>query len=653
MEHAKKLHELTINVSSQSRTNLITNTTFFTMDVQTGKKIINFTLENEPLDLTNAIVMLAFDFVNTGTSKIIDSEDGSVTIENAEQGQCSVVLPNHLYEYSGQVLVHTYILFDDGRSLDAGVIVTEFEESWLDQELDEMTEFYVRRFENLADEIKERANVIRVEIEEAREDIENVKTKIKQFKSDSQESIKDFVQETKNNVVEAMNGVKSDIKDFNSSVKDDIKNTLIEIQNQVKEKIIEAETEFLNLNEEIKSKLREKLEDLNSAAELKEAIKELMKEMKGQFETDVEAILQTTTEIREQIESDKVSILDFHEHLADDEIHVTVEDRERWNSVRPSEFSIQSTDGSVRDWQTMSKDELDELTTNGELVPGQYFTVPDAEASVLDGFVSQEDLEAHVGDESHTAILPGNHFTPETNISNYPRGFSVFHVSGAAGWPSSSGTVETLRIYDGRMTQNFTDTTRANPRRWYRIGHWDSPNVGRWSNWQHQADRSWVENEARVTRMRSIRSVTDWNNLTSIHNTMSDGDVVNLVSVSGSVDGPFGGGYCQGFYFRFDNFMSGNGLAMAYSASSPHAHHTMAIRRLSRGNWFPWRYPTTTTTFTAPITFEGAGDNDENVEVSRDILEQFLLDKMSNDEKQELCEYAKTKLEEANNNGDI
>ena len=50
--------------------------------------------------------------------------------------QCRVMLPNHVYNYEGQVLVHVYILFEDGRSLDCGVIVTEFEKSWLDTEVE-------------------------------------------------------------------------------------------------------------------------------------------------------------------------------------------------------------------------------------------------------------------------------------------------------------------------------------------------------------------------------------------------------------------------------------------------------------------------------------------------------------------------------------
>ncbi|MCL2559285.1 MAG: BppU family phage baseplate upper protein [Turicibacter sp.] len=156
MNQVNKQHELTINISAGTRGNIVTNTTFFTMDVKTAKKIINFTHASGPVDLTHATVVLGFEFVGTNASKIIDSEDGSVVIEDATAGVCSVLLPNHLYDYEGQVLVHVYITYEDGRSLDCGVIVTEFEESWLDRELDEMSPFYVQRFEDLADTIKAR-----------------------------------------------------------------------------------------------------------------------------------------------------------------------------------------------------------------------------------------------------------------------------------------------------------------------------------------------------------------------------------------------------------------------------------------------------------------------------------------------------------------
>jgi len=136
MSQVNKQHELTIDINPRSRTNIQTNTTFFSMDVNTAKKVINFTQNNEPVDLTDATVLLGFEFVGAESTKIVDSKDWSVVIEDATAGQCIVSLPSHLYEYEGRVLIHVYIEYADGRSLDCGIIVTEFQKSWLDSKIE-------------------------------------------------------------------------------------------------------------------------------------------------------------------------------------------------------------------------------------------------------------------------------------------------------------------------------------------------------------------------------------------------------------------------------------------------------------------------------------------------------------------------------------
>jgi len=158
-----KLSELTINVDANTRNNIVTSTEFFTQDIMTGRKNIKFRLGNRPLDLTGAKVLIGFEFIADNRSKIIDSEDGSVSIESAEQGLCRLDLPNWKYDYDGRVLIHTYVKYENGQSFDAGVIVTEFRKSWLDSELGEMDRFYVKRFEDLARELRERAEAIKTE----------------------------------------------------------------------------------------------------------------------------------------------------------------------------------------------------------------------------------------------------------------------------------------------------------------------------------------------------------------------------------------------------------------------------------------------------------------------------------------------------------
>lgn len=167
-----KVDELTINATAMNRQNHNNNTTFFSFDRRTAKKILHLQIEGQPLDLTNATVILGFQFVGADASRILDSTDENLVIESAEYGLLSVVLPNDIYAYSGEVLVHVYVEFADGRSLDMGVIVTRFEESWIDTDLAEMEQKSIRSFEELRMEILHRADEINGFIDELREKIE-------------------------------------------------------------------------------------------------------------------------------------------------------------------------------------------------------------------------------------------------------------------------------------------------------------------------------------------------------------------------------------------------------------------------------------------------------------------------------------------------
>ena len=346
-----KSHELTINISAQSRTNITTNTTFFSMDVNTGKKIINFTHENNSVDLTDATVLLGFEFAGAGTSKIIDSVDGSVVIEDAVNGQCSVMLPNHFYQYEGQVLVHVYIKYHDGRSFDAGIIVTEFSESWLDSELDEMADFYVRRFENLAMEIKERALEIRTgleqELSDLSEKLESIRSqletggigngtvpdmtdfkteiltrltefevgigaKLEAFKNDmmaddvlndkilqSLKALEAEVTETKERLIAE---AKEATTNFGADLRAEVETSILELKEQVRAEIIARELEFTNLSDELKAQIRLLFEDLNTATEIKLALAELVQAIKADFNDDVYEIMRAAETIRAEIE---------------------------------------------------------------------------------------------------------------------------------------------------------------------------------------------------------------------------------------------------------------------------------------------------------------------------------------------------------------
>lgn len=162
MENLYVTSEITLNKTADKRISPIpTNTEFFTYDRRVAKKYINFQFEGDPLNLTDANVILGFHFVAAGQSVIFESVDGSIKIEDPEAGKVNVILPNDIYAYSGSVIIYVYVEFPNGQSLDYPAFTTDFQESWIDQDLDEMAEFYVKRFEDLRNEVL--ASVERVE----------------------------------------------------------------------------------------------------------------------------------------------------------------------------------------------------------------------------------------------------------------------------------------------------------------------------------------------------------------------------------------------------------------------------------------------------------------------------------------------------------
>lgn len=179
MEELYITSEITLNKTTDERVSPIpTNTEFFTYDQHVAKKVINFQLEGEPLDLSETNVILGFYFVNADCSFLLESADGSVAIEDAKQGKVSVMLPNDMYAYSGQVLVYVYVEFHNGQSLDYPVFSTQFQESWIDQKLDEMASFYVKRFEDLREAVKEVVDKSNEQLFQLQQKVEKIEDKV-------------------------------------------------------------------------------------------------------------------------------------------------------------------------------------------------------------------------------------------------------------------------------------------------------------------------------------------------------------------------------------------------------------------------------------------------------------------------------------------
>lgn len=186
MENLYVTSEITLNKTAEKRSSPIpTNTEFFSYDQRVAKKIINFQFKGEPLDLTEANVILGFDFVTAGQSVIFESDDGSIKIKDPTAGKVNVMLPNDIYAYSGAVIIYVFVEFSNGQSLDYPAFSTEFKESWLDQDLEEMAQFYVKRFEDLRNLVLEQASGIDHDLTEFEDRINQIESDIAAFDIDA------------------------------------------------------------------------------------------------------------------------------------------------------------------------------------------------------------------------------------------------------------------------------------------------------------------------------------------------------------------------------------------------------------------------------------------------------------------------------------
>ncbi|MFZ4853093.1 hypothetical protein ACOYX4_08790 [Enterococcus entomosocium] len=186
MENLYVTSEITLNKTAEKRSSPIpTNTEFFSYDQRVAKKTINFQFKGEPLDLSEANVILGFDFVTAGQSVIFESDDVSIKIEDPTAGKVNVMLPNDIYAYSGAVIIYVFVEFPNGQSLDYPAFSTEFQESWLDQDLGEMAQFYVKRFEDLRNLVLEQASGIDQDLTEFENRIGQIESDLAAFDIDA------------------------------------------------------------------------------------------------------------------------------------------------------------------------------------------------------------------------------------------------------------------------------------------------------------------------------------------------------------------------------------------------------------------------------------------------------------------------------------
>lgn len=225
MENLYVTSEITLNKTAEKRSSPVpTNTEFFSYDQRVAKKTINFQFKGEPLDLSEANVILGFDFVNAGQSVIFESADESIVIEDPNAGKVNVMLPNDIYAYSGSVIIYVFVEFSNGQSLDYPAFSTEFQESWLDQDLEEMAQFYVKRFEDLRSLVLDQAAGIDRDLTDFENRIDQIESELAAF--DIEALSKEIEEEIRTAVEERITDIEKRLEDADFVTEESVDHTL-------------------------------------------------------------------------------------------------------------------------------------------------------------------------------------------------------------------------------------------------------------------------------------------------------------------------------------------------------------------------------------------------------------------------------------------
>ena len=178
-----KSKEVVIDISVEGRQVTHDTSIFFSYDVKVAKNLVRFKLDGETLSLEHASdIKFVFEFRDTENIVMLDLKSDRVAIEDAEQGLVSLLVPNYLYQFEGDVLIYVYIDFENGQSLDAGIVRTRFEKSFIDRDLKELKPYYIERFEDLARMIKERADELESRLAKTEERLQDIQENIEDFR---------------------------------------------------------------------------------------------------------------------------------------------------------------------------------------------------------------------------------------------------------------------------------------------------------------------------------------------------------------------------------------------------------------------------------------------------------------------------------------
>ncbi|NSN16480.1 phage baseplate upper protein [Enterococcus faecalis] len=168
-----KIGQLKVRTSVANKRDIETNYIFYSYDK--GSAALEFWLKNqkgEMMNLTNVTVKLLFTAMQDNKERKFTYLDSQPIIENHEEGRIFYPLPDKLLNYEGEIKGYLYLDFENGSHSDELSFTFTVIRSKIDSDMEEISEVYIKDFEQVKKEVFELAEKTKQEISTIRPELE-------------------------------------------------------------------------------------------------------------------------------------------------------------------------------------------------------------------------------------------------------------------------------------------------------------------------------------------------------------------------------------------------------------------------------------------------------------------------------------------------
>lgn len=209
-----KVSKSTIGVSTTSVPIVETEAIFMSHDIGTAKQIFEFKQRDEFIDFSKATeVVIAYEFPDINVGERVISY--KVEDKNRERSRVEFILEGKVLDVgTTRVNQYVYLLFSDGTSMDAGIVVFNLNRSFIDSNIDNIEEFYIRKLDDVRESLLYEANeiiarLLKLEGEFHDLDFEQLATKRQLEEAINQ--VSDEIEEQKQHLLKSMAEQKQEI----------------------------------------------------------------------------------------------------------------------------------------------------------------------------------------------------------------------------------------------------------------------------------------------------------------------------------------------------------------------------------------------------------------------------------------------------------